>query len=154
MFSMQSVEKGEIVVCSFLEFGTVSKWCINPLPDDKILDRSELKQSADDNFEFDENSRKFSEGVENTVGKGEIAHYEQFLLFPQCFQKACFPGASKGAIVWEWVKEWVNPNCQKIIEIHLRMDKKNCVQRAKKWLVEFSIMLSCSFYSSIIKTHN
>ena len=25
--------------------------------------------------------------VENTVGKGEIACYEQFLLFPQCFQK-------------------------------------------------------------------
>ena len=25
-------------------------------------------------------------------GKGEIAHYEQFLLFPQCFQRACFPG--------------------------------------------------------------
>ena len=24
--------------------------------------------------------------VENTVGKGEIARYEQFLLFPQCFQ--------------------------------------------------------------------
>ena len=27
--------------------------------------------------------------VENTVGKGEIARYEQFLLFPQCFQKTC-----------------------------------------------------------------
>ena len=25
--------------------------------------------------------------VENTVGKGEIARYKQFLLFPQCFQK-------------------------------------------------------------------
>ena len=25
--------------------------------------------------------------VENIVGKGEIACYEQFLLFPQCFQK-------------------------------------------------------------------
>ena len=25
--------------------------------------------------------------IENTVGKGEIARYEQFLLFPQCFQK-------------------------------------------------------------------
>ena len=25
-------------------------------------------------------------GVENTVGKGEIARNEQFLLFPQCFQ--------------------------------------------------------------------
>ena len=24
---------------------------------------------------------------ENAVGKGEIACYEQFLLFPQCFQK-------------------------------------------------------------------
>ena len=35
--------------------------------------------------------------------KGEIARYEQFLLFPQCFQKSCFPGASKGVIVWEWV---------------------------------------------------
>ena len=41
--------------------------------------------------------------VENNVGKGEIARYEQFLLFPKCFQKASFPGASKGVIVWEWV---------------------------------------------------
>ena len=38
------------------------------------------------------------------MGKGEIARYEQFLLFPQCIQKASFPGASKGVIVWEWVK--------------------------------------------------
>ena len=77
---------------------------LNPLPDDKILDRAKLKQSADYNFEFHENSRQLSKRVENTVGKGEIARYEQFLLFPQCFQKACFPGASKGVIVWEWVK--------------------------------------------------
>ena len=38
------------------------------------------------------------------MGKGEIARYEQFLLFPQCFQKACFPVASKAVIVWELVK--------------------------------------------------
>ena len=69
-----------------------------PLSDDKILDWSKFKQFADDNFKFDENSRKFSKRVENTVGK--IACYEQFLLFPQCFQKACFPGVSKGVIVW------------------------------------------------------
>ena len=37
------------------------------------------------------------------MGKGEIARNEQFLLFPQCFQKACFPRESKGVIVWEWV---------------------------------------------------
>ena len=77
---------------------------LNPLSDDKILDSSKLKEFADDNFKFDENGRKLSKRVENTVGKGEIARCEQFLLFPQCFRKACFPGASKGVIVWEWVK--------------------------------------------------
>ena len=79
-------------------------FCHEPITRRQILDRSKLKQSADDNFKFDENTRKFSKRVENTVGKGEIAHYKQFLLFPQCFQRACFPGASKGVIVWEWVK--------------------------------------------------
>ena len=44
---------------------------------------------ADDNFKFDENERKSFKRVENTVGKGEIAHYKQFLLFLQCFQKTC-----------------------------------------------------------------
>ena len=56
-----------------------------------------MKEFADDNFQFDE-------WVENTVGKGEIARYEQFLLFLQCFQKAFFPGASKGVIMWKWIK--------------------------------------------------
>ena len=55
----------------------------------QILDSSKLKEFADDNFEFDENGRKFFKRVENTVGKGEIACYEQFLPFPQCFQKTC-----------------------------------------------------------------
>ena len=63
---------------------------VNPLPDDKFLDSSKLKEFADDNFKFNENGRKLSKPVENTVGKGEIARYEQFLLFPQCFQKTCF----------------------------------------------------------------
>ena len=35
------------------------------------------------------NGRKFFKQLENTVGKGEIARNEQFLLFPQCFQKNC-----------------------------------------------------------------
>ena len=62
-----------------------------------------MKEFANDNFKFDENGKKLSKRVENTVGKREIAHYEKFLLFPQCFQKACFPEVSKGVIVWEWV---------------------------------------------------
>ena len=38
-------------------------------------------------FKFDENGEKFFKQVENTVGIGEIARFEQFLLFPQCFHK-------------------------------------------------------------------
>ena len=48
-----------------------------------------LFQTERDDFEFDENGKEFFKWIENTVGKGEIARYEQFLLFPQCFQKAC-----------------------------------------------------------------
>ena len=44
------------------------------------------------------------------MGKGEIARYKQFLLFPRCFQKVCFLGASKGVIVWEWVNCLSNDN--------------------------------------------
>ena len=67
-----------------------------------------MKEFAGDNFKFDKNGRKLSKWVENTVGKAEIACYKQFLLFLQCFQKACFPEASKGVIVWERVKFFTN----------------------------------------------
>ena len=40
-------------------------------------------------FKFYENGRKFWKRAENRVGKGETAHYEQFLFFSQCFQKTC-----------------------------------------------------------------
>ena len=45
----------------------------------------------------------FSKCVENTVGKGEIAHYEQFLLFSQCFQKTSLADTLKPGLVWEMV---------------------------------------------------
>ena len=38
---------------------------------------------------------KDSNRVQNIVGKEEIARYEQFLLFPQCFQKLSAVDASK-----------------------------------------------------------
>ena len=37
------------------------------------------------------------------MGKGETAPYEQFLIFP-VFSQDLSPRASKGVIVWEWVK--------------------------------------------------
>ena len=69
-----------------------------------------IETVADDNLKFDENSRKFFKWIENNVGKGKIARYEQFFLFAQCFQKACFPEAPKGVTVWEWVKFWSHVN--------------------------------------------
>ena len=36
-----------------------------------------------------------SDWVENIVGKGEIARYERFLLFPQCFQKLSLADVSE-----------------------------------------------------------
>ena len=38
---------------------------------------------------------QLSDLVENIVGNGEIAHYEQFLHFPQFFQKLSVVDASK-----------------------------------------------------------
>ena len=52
-------------------------------PKRQILDSSKLKEFADENFKFDKNGRKCSKWIENNVGKGEIALYDQFLLFPQ-----------------------------------------------------------------------
>ena len=57
------------------------------------------KEFADDNIKVDENSGKFSQGVQNTVGKGEIACYEQFLLFSLCFLKAYTADTNKPELV-------------------------------------------------------
>ena len=50
-----------------------------------------------------ENGRKLSKWIENTEGKRIIARYEQFLLFPQCFLKACTADTQKPGLVWERV---------------------------------------------------
>ena len=72
------------------------------------MDQTKLKAFADDKLYVTKMIISVFNRVENILGKGEIARYEQFLLFPQCFQKACFPGASKGVIVWEWVNGLFN----------------------------------------------
>ena len=60
----------------------VNRIGIQPFPKQLILDSSKLKEFADGNFNL-------IKMAENTVGKGEIAHKKQFLLFSQCFQKTC-----------------------------------------------------------------
>ena len=72
----------------------------NPFPYNKILDQTKLKAFADDKLNVTKMIISVFDRVESIVGKGEIACK---FLFPQCFQKASFPEALKGVIVWEWV---------------------------------------------------
>ena len=72
---------------TYLKFVSVFARDTKFFPKRQILDSSKSKEFADENFKFNENGRMSFKWVENTVGKGEIARYEQFLLFPQCFQK-------------------------------------------------------------------
>ena len=49
---------------------------------------------------------ELSDWVENILGKEEIAHYKQFLLFPQYFQKLSVVDASKRvSMEYLWIKE-------------------------------------------------
>ena len=48
-------------------------------------------------------AEKSPKELENTVGKGEIARYEQFLLFPQCLQKTSTADKEIPGLVWERV---------------------------------------------------
>ena len=62
-------------------------YLFNPLPHMPILDSS---VSATNEYMMSKiwtNGVQLSDQVENIVGKGEIACYEQFLLFRRCFQK-------------------------------------------------------------------
>ena len=70
-----------------------------PFPTQQILDPYKLKELSDNNFKFDENGRKLSKWLENTVGKGEIDRHEQFLLFPLVIQKTCNADTSKLGLV-------------------------------------------------------
>ena len=52
-------------------YGVLShKFFFNPFPNNKFLYSSKLKEFADDSFKFDENGRKLSKWIENTVEKG------------------------------------------------------------------------------------
>ena len=61
----------------------------SPLPNNKILNVTKLKAFADDKLNVAKMLSLFHR-VENTVGKGENAGNQHFLLFPQCFPKPFF----------------------------------------------------------------
>ena len=98
-----------------------------------------LKKFADDNFKFDESGRKLSKLVENTVGKGEIAHYEQFLLFPQCFKRFVSQGRQKVLLCGKGLSD---KTC-------LYLNGKHCGKR-KKVLVTIFVSFSYSAFKIVL----
>ena len=72
----------------------------NPLPKDKTLDVTKLKAFADNKLNFAKMTISLLDRVESTVGKGENAVYQHFLLFPQSFSKPSSLDSSTVGIVW------------------------------------------------------
>ena len=66
-----------------------------------------MKELEDDKLKLDQNDWKFSRWIENILEKGKIARYEQFLLFPQCFQKTWTEDTLKPGLVWERVNRTI-----------------------------------------------
>ena len=69
-----------------------------------MLDSSKMKEFADDNFTFDENGRKLSKQVENTVGKGEIACTSNFFFSHSVFKSLALQTHKNQGMLWERVK--------------------------------------------------
>ena len=72
-----------------------------------------------------------------TLGKGENAGHQHFLISPQCFEKASFPHMSKGVIVWEWVKRF--------FILTIRFAKQYCLEHLFENTVKFNISVEISF---------
>ena len=79
----------------------------NSLPSGIILDVTNMRAFAQDKLNIGKMTISLYDGVENTVGKGQNAGYQHFLLFPQCFPKPSSLGLLKVGIVWERVNTLV-----------------------------------------------
>ena len=91
---------------------------------------TQLKEFADDNFKFDENGRKLSIWVENTV-----------------FSKGLFPGVSKGVIVWESIKQRLQEK-EKMLDACISVFTLFHVTFVKSsicWLIQIQVICSPQF---------
>ena len=88
--------------------------------------------------------------VENTVGKGEIARYEQFLLFPQCFRKTCTADTEKPGLVWERVNTQTQSMGGGLVE--RGVGKRSCTytHRIRRLILTLS-QTSPGFYTSAVQ---
>ena len=76
--------------------------------------------------------------VENTVGKGEIARYEQCLLFPSVFKRLVSQGRQKvslcgnGLTIYQTTSFWPRPNSKHLqTTIHMLLKWRFVFDRAE-----------------------
>ena len=113
----------------------------NSSPNNKFLDWSNLKELADDNINMIINLKFVLGRVENTVGKGENAGYQHFLLFPTMFSKGFYLRVLK------------SQDC--VVKIYINRSAcynhpRYLVKRLKKTTLKFDIyqngnILNCGF---------
>ena len=70
------------------------------LPNDKILELTEMRAFADDKVNDAKMMIFFLDRVEKLWGKGKNAGYQHFILFLQCFPKHSSLLLLKVGIVW------------------------------------------------------
>ena len=80
----------DILAPKFIKYGSLTLYLICQIW--ALPVQQQIKMSCE---QYGQTGIKLSDLVENIVGKEEIARYEQFLLFPQCFQKLSDVDASK-----------------------------------------------------------
>ena len=86
-----------------------------PLLNDKFLDVTKLKASADDKLKVAKITIFLFDRAENTVGKGENAGYQYFLLFPVFFKAFFFRVLrSQNCVVYKQLNklQLINSACQ------------------------------------------
>ena len=83
-----------------------------------MWDVTKSKAFADDKLKVDKMMISLLDRVENSVGKGENAGYQHFLLFPQCFPKPTCLGSLKSGLfgkelkrVYSFPKDLSEINC-------------------------------------------
>ena len=74
----------------------------NSLPNVKFFDITKLKACVDDKLNVAKMMISLFDRIEDTMGKGENAGYQHFLLFPRFFEAFSFGGSLKAGIVWSY----------------------------------------------------
>ena len=68
-------------------------------------------------------------GLENSVGKGEIAHYEQFLLFPSVFKRLEMQTRKNQGLFEKGLKAFADPKIKLELSLNATQHPHKCFDR-------------------------